>query len=150
LTVLHGAEHAVSLFFADVAKLKPINGLIDNYRCVYTVFGTGAMHASYALFQKQAKNFNGEKIGLIRAADTRMTGYFMALHCMLRLKNALCATIVSSEYKNIKWTKTSTPTKMEAFIEDKQAWYAIYAGAAVCIPCTSGRAIGSQGYGWYG
>jgi hypothetical protein len=86
------------------------------------------MHAPYVLFQKQAKNFNGgRKIRLIRAADTRMAGYFMVLHRMLRLKNVLCATIVSAEYKNIKWTKTSTPTKMEAFIEDKEAWYAIYA-----------------------
>jgi hypothetical protein len=89
LTVLHGAEHVVSLFFADVAKWKPLNKLIGNYHCVYKVFGPGVMHAPYALFQKEVKNFNGGRnIGLIRAADTRMTGYFMALHCMLWLKNA--------------------------------------------------------------
>mgnify|MGYP000391209850 CR=1 FL=1 len=66
LTVLHGAEHVVSLFFIYVAKLMQINKLIGNYHHVYKVFGLRAMNASYALFQKQANNFNGgRKIRLI-------------------------------------------------------------------------------------
>ena len=46
----------------------------------------------------------------------------MALHHMLWLKNVLGATIASIQYKN----KKSMPMRIEAFIEDKQAWYAIY------------------------
>jgi hypothetical protein len=60
-----------------------------------------------------------------------MAGYFMALLPMLQLKNALGATIASVHYNDIKWTKKTRPTKMEAFITTKEAWYAIY----LFLPC---------------
>ena len=77
-SVIQGAEHVVSLFFKDVSKLAEIKTLIVLYRKCYAVFGSGSMHSAYALFCKQARAFNsGKKIGLIRAADTRMAGYFI-------------------------------------------------------------------------
>jgi hypothetical protein len=75
LTVLHGAEHVVSLFFADATKLKPVKRLIVNYPCAYKLFGLGAMHAPYALFQKQAHNFNdGRKIGQTHLSSRHKDG----------------------------------------------------------------------------
>ena len=45
VTVLHGAEHVVSLFFADIAKKIPaVSTLIRRYKRLYGVFGSGAMH----------------------------------------------------------------------------------------------------------
>ena len=41
VSVLHGVEHVISLFFADVSKLNFVLYLIINYRRVYRVFGSG-------------------------------------------------------------------------------------------------------------
>jgi hypothetical protein len=80
-TVLHGAEHVVSLFFKDLSKLPQVQDQILRHRFIYRVFGSGSMHLPYALFHKQTRKFNnGRDIGLLRAADTRMAGYFMAMH----------------------------------------------------------------------
>ena len=55
ITVLHGAEHVVSLFCKDVAKLTPIKVVILKYKFLYRVFGSGSMHRPYAVFSKCAK-----------------------------------------------------------------------------------------------
>ena len=41
VSVLHGIEHVISLFFGDVARLSFLQFLIVNYRRVYRVFGSG-------------------------------------------------------------------------------------------------------------
>ena len=124
ITVLHGAEHVVSLFFADVAKLPPIKRLITVYRNIYSIFGSGARHAPYALFKAQSLLFNhGRGIGLIRAADTRMAGYFIALHRMLRLKNVLQATVSSVQFQELK---LGIATKWVTIIQDQNFWTAVY------------------------
>ena len=56
VSVLHGIEHCISLFFSDVSRLPWSQFVIINYRRVYRVFGSGSMHAPYAIFRKQAKN----------------------------------------------------------------------------------------------
>jgi Protein of unknown function (DUF 659) len=126
VSVLHGVEHCVSLFFADLSKLGWIEYAIINYRRVYRVFGSGSMHAPYAIFRKQAQTFNGGvKIGLVRAADTRMAGYFYALHRMLRLKPALEATVASAEFVGLKLTNALV-TQAVAFITDREMWKALH------------------------
>jgi Protein of unknown function (DUF 659) len=126
VSILHGIEHVVSLFFADVAKLPFVSYVICNYRRIYRVFGSGAMHAPYAIFQKQSITFNGgKKIGLIRAADTRMAGYFIAFHRMLRLKPALEATVASVEFQGLNLTK-SVVVKAVAILKDKEFWRALH------------------------
>lgn len=52
VSVIHGVEHVVSLFFSDVAKLRQVDAFIRLYRDVYRVFGSGSMHSPYAIFQK--------------------------------------------------------------------------------------------------
>ena len=122
VSVLHGIEHVVSLFFADVARLPFLQFLILNYRRLYRVFGSGSMHGPYAIFQKQALTFNGGvRLGLIRAADNRMAGYFTAFHRMLRLKPALEATIASAEFLSLKLTKPVV-LRVVAFLKDQAMW----------------------------
>ena len=90
MTVLHGVEHVASLFFADLAKIKIVRVLILKQKRRYNTFGSGAIHGAHAIFKMQAKLFNkGKDIGLLRAADTRMAGYFMAMHRDLRMRRAL-------------------------------------------------------------
>jgi len=70
---------------------------------LYKVFGSGAMHAPYAVFSKKAKELNNNrKIGLIWAADTRMGGHVIALMRLLWLKDAARATIATTEFNNYK------------------------------------------------
>jgi len=70
---------------------------------VYKFFGSGSMHAPYAIFSKYSKQHNqGRKIGLIRAADTRMGGHVIALIRMLRLQTALKNTVTSREFLHLK------------------------------------------------
>jgi Protein of unknown function (DUF 659) len=103
IVVLHGAEHVISLFFNDVFNLKIIKALLSITKRAYRVFGNGAMHGPYWIFQKYSKSHNnGRNIGLIRAAGTRMAGQAITMMRFLRLKNALLSTINSPEFIKLK------------------------------------------------
>lgn len=102
ISVFHGAEHVISLFFNDLFnKIPPIKKLVSQYRMLYKVFGSGCCHKAYALFTENAENTTGTKIGLIRAAETRMAGYWYCFHRLLRLKNALAQTVMSPHWSDI-------------------------------------------------
>jgi hypothetical protein len=104
--VLHGAEHVVSLFFKDLYNIQVVKHHIVRHRFIYRVFGSGAMHSPYVLFQRHARAFNnGRPIGLLRESYTRMAGYFMAMHRDLRLKQALQATAAGSDFISLKISK---------------------------------------------
>ncbi len=103
MSVIHGAEHVMSLFFNDLFKRPELKVCIDICRKIYKVFGSGSMHGPYALFQKKAKEHNhNRKIGLIRAADTRMGGHVIALMRLLRLEDAARSAVASVEYNSFK------------------------------------------------
>jgi hypothetical protein len=102
--VLTCAAHLVSLFFLDICrKLWQVRLMLVNYRRLYRLFGSRAMHSPYALFCNQSKIFNGSrKDGLLCASDTRMAGHAYAQVRMLRLKDTLLATISLAAYKDLK------------------------------------------------
>jgi len=103
ISVLHGAEHVMSLFFSDLFKQPELKVCIDICRQLYKVFGSGAMHTPYAVFSKKAKELNNNrKIGLIRASDTRMGGHVIAIMRLLRLEDAARATVATTEFNNYK------------------------------------------------
>ena len=80
ITVLHGAEHVVALFYQDPFQMPEFDVLKRFNRSLYRCFGSGAMHLPYAVFQKHSKDHNkGQNIGLICAADTRMGGHVISL-----------------------------------------------------------------------
>jgi hypothetical protein len=83
------------------------------------------MHSPYALFLNQSKNFNGgQKVGLIRAAGTRMAGHAYAQCRMLRLRGPLTATITSAAYVDLKLK--GFPKKVEEYLLDPDMWEATY------------------------
>jgi hypothetical protein len=81
------AAHLASLFFSDVCKkLWQFQLMLVNYCRLFCLFGSGSMHSPYTLFCSQSKNFNdGRKVGLLRAAETRMAGHMYAQIRMLQL-----------------------------------------------------------------
>jgi hypothetical protein len=106
IVVSHGAEHVLSLFFQDAFKLPILAVMSKIVKKTYVLFGSGAMHQPYALFQKHSKiHNNGKNIGMFRSAGTRMGGEVIALMRMLRLQQAFLATIQSPEF--IKLTVSS-------------------------------------------
>jgi hypothetical protein len=103
---LHGSEHVISLFFNDIFGFPQFKALYRIARRAYRVFGSGSMHAPYAIFQKYSKLHNGGKnIGLMRAAGTRMAGAAIVMMRFIRLKKALISTVTSAEFQNLKVKK---------------------------------------------
>jgi hypothetical protein len=91
---------------------------------IYRVFGSGAMHSPYALFQRHARAFNnGRPIGLLQAYDTRMAGYFMVMHRDLRLKQVLQATVAGRNFISLKISKSKDPT---ATIRDELEYQRVF------------------------
>jgi len=55
MSVIHGAEHVISLFFGDVFKNRDLSLFIRVSHMIYKVFGSGAMHAPYE-YSKSMQN----------------------------------------------------------------------------------------------
>ena len=99
----HGAEHVVSLFFKDCFESKVLFFFVKLHRKLYAIFGSGAMHGPYAIFQKYSRIYNnGRNIGLMRASQTRMAGEAIALQRLLRLKEPLQQTVESTALIKLK------------------------------------------------
>lgn len=58
---LHGAEHVIALFFSDVFRFPEVNALYQIAKRTYKIFGSGAQHQPYAIFQKYSKRHNDGK-----------------------------------------------------------------------------------------
>ena len=103
ITVGHGAEHVVSLFFSDVFTKMPEFEILANFaKKLRNIFGS-TRHVTTAIFNKLSKKHNkGIRIGFIKPSDCRMAGHRIALLRVLRLKDALQATVTSTEFKELK------------------------------------------------
>jgi hypothetical protein len=113
ISVIHGAEHVISLFYHDIFHLREFEILKKMNRYVYRYFGSGSMHSPYAIFSKHTRDHNsGKSIGLIRAADTRMGGHVISMQRTLRLKHALLSTISSASFLQGKFkaSECTNPT----------------------------------------
>ena len=99
ISVMHGAEHVISLLYHDIFKLPPFKILKNINRLIYRYFGSGSMHQPYAIFSKHTREHNyGKPIGLIRAADTRMGGHVISMLRTLRLRDPLNSTVSSGSF----------------------------------------------------
>ena len=99
LSVIHGAEHVVSLFYSDIFRIREFDILKRLNQTIYRFFGSGAMHSAYAIFSKHSRDHNqGKSIGLIRASDTRMGGHVISMMRTLRLKDPLISTLSSASF----------------------------------------------------
>jgi hypothetical protein len=61
IVLTHGAEHVLSLFFQDVFKFPILSTLSKIVKKTHVLFGSGAMHSPYAIFQKHSRANNGGK-----------------------------------------------------------------------------------------
>lgn len=99
IIITHGAEHVISLFFQDCFKLPLLNTLHKLERNIYAIFGSGARHGPYAVFQKNCRTLYGKVIGMFKPSGTRMAGNAIALMRAYRLKDAIIATVHSPEFQ---------------------------------------------------
>jgi hypothetical protein len=106
ITVVHGAEHVVSLFFKDIFTKMPVFQCLSQFskRC-RNIFGS-TRHGPHAIFKKHSiMHNNGIYIGFIKISECCMAVELIGLLRLLRLRNILRATIALKEFKEI-WEKT--------------------------------------------
>ena len=103
ITVGHGAEHVVSLFFSDVyTKVSEFRKISDFAKKVRNIFGS-TRHSPKAIFEKYSRQHNkGIFLGFIKPSECRMAGEHIALLRLLRLKDALRSTIMSKEFIDLR------------------------------------------------
>ncbi len=106
ITIVHGAEHVVSLFFKDIFTKMPVFQCLSQFskRC-RNIFGS-THHGPHAIFKKHSIMHNNcIYIGFIKISKCRMAGELIGLLCLLRLRDILRATIASKEFQDI-WAKS--------------------------------------------
>ena len=103
ITLCHGAEHVVSLFFSDVyQKVMQFHTLSNFCKQCRNIWGA-VRHTPSAIFKHHTKlHNNGRHVGFIKPSECRMAGEHIALLRLLRLKNALRATITSKEFVELR------------------------------------------------
>jgi len=93
---------------------------------LYRVFGSGSFHAPHAQFQDEVITANhGRAANLLRAAKTRMSYFFYAMHRSLRLSPQLLATVHSAKWEALKLNKPLIKRAVED-IKDKLHWKRVY------------------------
>jgi hypothetical protein len=105
ITVVHGAEHVVLLFFKDIFTKMPVFQCLSQFlkRC-RNIFGSShhGPHGPHAIFKKHSIMHNNcIYIGFIEISECCMAGELIGLLRLLRLRDILRATIASKEFKDI-------------------------------------------------
>ena len=96
--------------------------LILKCKRMYRVFGSGSFHGPHAQFQQECRTTNsGRSINLLRAAETRMAGFFYAMHRALRLSKSLLATVHSAKWEALK-NKKAIILRAAVDIKDDAYW----------------------------
>ena len=124
LTVMHGVEYTVLLFFNDVSKTPIVNQMISAHKIIYTIFGSGIYHKPHSIFKSKYQDFHKINIGLFSGNETRMDGFFMGMYRDLQMRKVLQSTISSSELLSIP--TTAKFTKSVKYIHDDKSWERCY------------------------
>jgi hypothetical protein len=105
ITVVHGAEHVVSLFFKDIFTKMPVFQCLSQFsKQCRNIFGS-TCHGPHAIFKKHSIMHNNcIYIGFIKISECHMAGDLIGLLRLLRLMDILRVTIASKEFKDI-WEK---------------------------------------------
>jgi hypothetical protein len=120
VSVTHGGEHVVSLWFSDIAKTL-IGGLyVRTYQLIYKWFG-GRHHSCYATFMATSERINGKRLGLIRPAGTRMAGYWIAWTRAYRLRRTFQSTLAEPAFQDLE-KALKPPKELIDLIENKEFW----------------------------
>jgi hypothetical protein len=102
ITVVHGAEHVVSLFFKDIFTKIPVFQCLSQFlKWCKNIFGS-TCHGPRAIFKKHSIVHNNRiYIEFIKISKCRMAGELIGLLRLLRLWDILRATIASKEFKDM-------------------------------------------------
>ena len=96
---------------------------------------SGANHAIYAQFMAQSSMANkGRKVGLLRGAGTRMALWFYAMMCLLRLRQALMATIHQQKFTDLSLNETVAMGNGRARHREQRFLEVFVYYIACCIP----------------
>ncbi len=120
ITVVHGAEHVVSLFFKDIFTKMPVFQCLSQFlkRC-RNIFGS-TCQGPHAIFKKHSIMHNNcIYIGFIKINKCCMAGVLIGLIRLLRLRDLLRATIASKEFQEI-WAKSFWREVM--VLENNEFW----------------------------
>jgi hypothetical protein len=108
ITIVHGAEHVVSLFFKDIfTKMLVFQFLCQFLKRCRNIFGS-SHHGPHAIFKKHSIMHNSRiYIRFVKISKCCMAREMIGLLCLLRLRDILRATIAiaSKEFKDI-WAKS--------------------------------------------
>jgi hypothetical protein len=124
ITVVHGAEHIVSLFSKDIFTKMPVFQCLPQFlnQC-RNIFGS-TCHRPHAIFKKHSIMHNNRiYIWFIKISECRMARELIGLLHLLRLRDFLRATIASKESKDI-W-ETSFQRKV-IVLENNEFWKYIF------------------------
>jgi hypothetical protein len=105
ITVVHGAEHVISLFFKDIFTKMPVFQFLTQFlKWCRNIFGS--THCGpHAIFKKHFIIHNNcIYIGFIKISECCMAGELIELLHLLRLRDILRGTIASKEFKDV-WEK---------------------------------------------
>ncbi len=89
ITVVHGAEHVVSLFFKDIFTIMPVFQYLSQFsKWCRNIFGS-TCHGPHAIFKKHSIMHNNcIYIGFIKISEFCMAGELIGLLHLLRLSIA--------------------------------------------------------------
>jgi hypothetical protein len=106
ITVVHGADHVVSLFFKDIITKMPVFQYLSQLlKWCKNIFGS-TCHSPHAIFKKHSIIHNiCIYIVFIKIREFRMVGELIRLLRWLRLRDILRAIIAVKEFKDT-WEKT--------------------------------------------
>jgi hypothetical protein len=106
ITVVHGAEHVVSLFFKDTFTKMPVFQCLSQFsKWCRNIFGS-TCDGPHVIFKKHSIMHNNcIYIGFIMISECRMAGELIGLLRLLRLRDILRVTIAYKEFKDI-WEVT--------------------------------------------
>jgi hypothetical protein len=90
ITVVHGAEHVVSLFFKDIFTKMPVFQCLSQFsKWCRNIFGS-THHGPHAIFKKHSIMHNNHiYIGFIMISECHMAGDLIGLLRLLRLRDIL-------------------------------------------------------------
>ena len=118
VSVIHGVEHTVSLFFNDVSKIQVVNQMITSHKAMYNLFGSGIYHKPLSIFKSKSYEFHNRKIGLFSGNDARIARFFIGMHKDLRMRKALLATVYSAGFNTM--SPNSKLSKVVSYIQDNK------------------------------
>ena len=89
LTVMHGVENTVLLFFNDVSKITIVDQMISAHKMIYNIFGSGIYHKPDSILKSKSQEFHNRNIFIFSVNETIMSGYITGMHRDLHMRKVL-------------------------------------------------------------